>query len=120
MRRYRIRISFIGGALDRSKKVHIHISRYNHDTGGMLSRGALRPQTAVDDTLNKSPPLFLAPFFKIFSHIPIRCLICHSRYGTGTIRIILAEKFSSIFLRLCLVNAGKIQINIGHLIAVET
>ena len=57
---------FTGGVLNRRKKVNIHITRHNHNTGGVLPRSTFDAHATLCKFGDKGAVLFQVHFRKIF------------------------------------------------------
>ena len=113
-----IRIRIIGRVLNRAEVRNIHILRYYNQSPRMLSGRPLNADKpcgkAVFFRMSRLDP----PFFKILLHIAESRLFCEGAYGTGSKYVVGAKQYFRIFVCLCLVFSGEIQVNIrGFLIS---
>ena len=110
----------IGRMLDRRKMMHVHMTGHNHDAAGMLTGGLLHAGAAPDQSVDVGIGAWQFPFFQIVRHIAIGGFFGDCTNCPGTKHIVTAKQFFGIFVRRCLIIAGKIQIDIRHLIAFKS
>ena len=92
----------------------------NDDTARMLSRASAHARTALYNPVDFAVSLLASAFFKIIFHITKRRLIRQCADRTGTERLSCAENNFRIFMRLTLIFAGKVQVDIRLLISLKS
>ena len=120
MGRYRICCHIVCGMLHRRKGVDVLSHRQNDDTAGMLSRASAHARTALYNPVDFAVSLLASALFKIIFHITKRRLIRQCADRTGTERLSCAENNFRIFMRLTLIFAGKVQVDIRLLIPLKS
>ena len=120
MCRYRICRHIVCGMLHRRKGVDVLSHRQNDNTAGVLSRASAHARTALYNPVDFAVSLLASAFFKIIFHITERRLIRQRADRTGTERLSCAENNFRIFMRLTLIFAGKVQVDIRLLIPLKS
>ena len=86
----------------------------------MLSRASAHSRTALYNPVDFAVSLLASALFKIIFHITERRLIRQRADRTGTERLSCAENNFRIFMRLTLIFAGKVQVDIRLLIPLKS
>ena len=101
--------------LDGAEIRHVHVLRHDDEAAWVLTRGALdadKPQReAVLLGLGRLYPALL----KIFLDIAVGGLFGEGAYRSGAENMVGAEQRLGIFMRLGLIFAGEVEVNIGGL-----
>ena len=114
-----IRGHIIGGMLYRREGMDLLSVRQYHNSTGVLTCRAAHPYAALDDPVDLTVALVLAPLLVIILYITKGCLV---RQGTNSSRaegLALAENNFCIFVSLGLIVAGEIQVNIRLLVTLK-
>ena len=106
--------------LHRRKGVDVLSHRQNDDTAGMLSRASAHARTALYNPVDFAVSFLASAFFKIIFHITKRRFIRQCADRTGTECLSCAENNFRIFMRLTLIFAGKVQVDIRLLIPLKS
>ncbi len=112
-------MDIIGRMLHRRKGIDLLAVGQHHDTARMLSCGAPYPDTALHQSVNLRIPLGNAPLLVIFLHHAEGGFVRQRADGAGLEGIAVAEDHTRVGVRLRLVFAGEVQIDIRLLVAVE-
>ena len=120
MRCFPFRILIVCWILNRCKIINIHIVWNYDDPTWMLSCCSLNPSSTFGKTIDFSIPKMQIMISFITLDESVRRLIRHCTDRTSTINIVLAKQNLRIIMSLSLIIARKIQINIGHLITMES
>ena len=119
VRRNVVGILVVGRVLHGAEIVDLIPLRYDNHAAGMLARGALDAGAA------DGQPLFLrtvqrdAAFLRVFLHEANGSLVRHGGNGAGLEHVVLAEERLRVAVGAALVFAGKVQVDIRRLVAVE-
>ena len=101
------------------KGVHI-LSHRKHDyTARVLSRGSFDAYTACNNAVDLAVFFRLIFLFKVFFDISESGLIRETGYRSRAVGLPLAEDDLRVFMRLCLVFAGEIEVDIRFLISLK-
>ena len=114
-----VTVGVICRVLHRTEIPNLILLRNNHQAAGMLAGGTPHAHTA-----GSQAGLFrfrggFPPFLHILFDITEGSFFCHSTNGTGTEHMGCAKHGNTVFMGLCLILTGEIQVNIGHLVAAE-
>ena len=91
----------------------------DHQTAGVLAGGTLHVHTAHGQPGLLSAAGLLAPLGEVFFDVAEGGLVRHAADGAGAEDVGLAEHFHAVSVRLGLVFAGEVQIDVGNLVAAE-
>ena len=94
--------------------------RDSDDTARMLTRGSLNTHAALDNPVDLTFSLSLAPLFVEILHIAVCGLIRQRADGARAEGITLAEDDLGVVVGLALVLAGKVQVDIRLLVALKS
>ena len=120
MGRHDIGFHIVGRMLYRSKRVNILSHRQHDDAARMLPRASSDARTPHDKAIDLTGPFPHPMIFIIIFHIAKSRLIRQRTDRTRAVSLPVTENNFRIFMRLTLVFAGKIQIDIRLFIAFET
>ena len=112
-----IRIHIIGRVLYRREGVDILSDGEHDDTAGVLSCGTADTGTSFHDPVHLTVPFMDTVLLIIFFHIAKSRLGRQRTDGPGTEGLACAKDNLRIFMRLALVIAGKVQVDIRLLVA---
>ncbi len=105
--------------LNRRELVDRIFLRQHHHARGMLSRGALYAGDAIGKALlfrvGQGKPALL----RVFQHIAVGGLFRHRADRARAEAEFRAEQFLDVIVRHRLIFAGEVQVDIGHLVALE-
>ena len=110
----------IGRVLYGSEVIDIVVVGNNNHAARMLTGGALDAHTAVNNALYLSGVCDNALVLIILLRETECRLVGDCRDCSGFENVVLAEEFYSVPVRLRLVFAGEIQVDIGRFISLET
>ena len=114
-----IRIGIVGGVLDGAEIVDLQVLRDNHDTAGVLTRGALDTYAmggqAVDLGAVDADLLIL----QILHDEAEGGLLGHAADGARAEDVLRAEQFLGVLMYLTLDFTREIQVDIGGFVSVE-
>ncbi len=91
----------------------------NHHTAWVLAGGALHPGTALSQTVFLRPRGIAAPLLHVFFHIAEGRLFRHGADGPRPEHMGLTKELKGVPVGAGLIFAGKIQVDVGHLVAAE-
>ena len=120
VRRYGVRRHIVRRVLHGGKGIDVLPQRQNDDTARMLSGTAAHADTAHDDTVNLTVALVLSSLLIVILHVAERRLIrkrCNRARAEG---LPGAEDNLRILMRLRLVLAGEVQVDIRLLVSLES
>jgi len=109
----------VSGTLYRGKIVNIFVMRHHNHAGGVLAGGALDARKAAGKPRKLGIVERQVPLLRIFADIGLGCFFGDGGNGTCLEHVGAAKHDFRIFLRLILVFAGKVQIDIRHFISAE-
>ena len=100
---------------------NVHILRYDDKAAGVLTRCALNADESFCKTILLDLCDLYAALLEIFFDVAVGCLFGESADGTGAENMIRAEELFGVFMRLSLILAGEVEVDIGRfLISRET
>ena len=119
MSRHNIRRRIVCRMLHRRKGVDRLPDGQHDDSARMLAGGPPDARASRDDPVDLAVPLTAAPFLIVSFYIAERCLVRQRSDGSRPVGLSGAEDYFRIFMRLGLIVAGKIQVDIRLFIALE-
>ena len=117
--RNNIRIRIVRRVLNRAKFMYIIFKRYNDNSAGVLSRGALYSYAALNKSILLRALNAHSLLVKPFLDEAVSRLVGKSADSAGLENVLCAEKSLRIFMRLRLEITREVEVDIGLLIAVE-
>ncbi len=115
-----IRRHIVGRMLYRRKGVDILPHRQYHDTARMLAGAPADSRASRHDAVDLTDTLMPAPLLIIVPHITEGRLVRQRTDGPGPVSLAAAENHLRVFVRLTLIFAGKVQVDIRLLIPLKT
>ena len=109
----------VGGVLHGAEVLDLHVLRDDDQTSRVLTRRALY----ADKSRCQAALLGLgdvhAALLQVLEHIAVGGLFRQRADGAGAEHVVGAEKFLGVLVRLGLVLAGEVEVDIRHLVAAE-
>ena len=112
-------LHIIGRMLHRRELIDaVSVGKYD-DTSRMLPRAAPDPRAPFCDALDLAPALSLLMLFVIILHKAVRSLIRQGADRPRLKRMPLAEEHFRVFVGLCLIVPGEVQVDIRLLVPLK-
>ena len=115
----RVAVSSIGRMLNRAEIFDFHIVRHNHQSTGVLPRGAAHAHDSLRQTVFLCPARRKAALFQEFAYIAVGCLVGQRTNSSGAKHLGFAEHLDGMTVRFGLVLSRKIQIDVRHFVAAK-
>ena len=106
--------------LNRSKFIDIMPVRKNDDTSRMLTCASSDSRTPFGHSFYLTFSFSLLMFLIVVPDKSIRCLICQSTDRSSLKCMSFTEKNFCIFMSLCLIISGKVQVDIRFFVSFES
>ena len=95
------------------------VLRYDDKTAGVLARRALYADAARRETVFLRLRYGHAALFEIFFHIAVGRLFRKRADRARAEHMVTPEELFGVFMSVCLIFAGEVQVDIGNLVAAE-
>ena len=120
MRRDDPALHIVSRMLYRSKFIDVMTVRKHHNTAGMLPGTAPDPGAAYRDPLNLTAALPLLTFLIIILYKSISRLVSQRADRSRLKSVSFTEQDFCVFMGLCLIISGKVQVDVRLLVSLET
>ena len=114
-----VAVRVVGRMLHGAEIRDVHILRDDDESAGVLAGRALDADAAERKAVHLRLRQRLAALLEILEHIAIGRLFGQRADRSGAEHVIRAEELLRIFVRLALIFAREVQVDIGHLVAAE-
>ena len=102
------------------KVIDLVFQRHNNHAARVLAGGPFDAGTGQGQPFLFGVARLDSALFQVFQHIAVRGLVRQTGDGTRTEHVIVSEQFFHIVVRPVLIFAREVQVDIRHLVSLET
>ena len=117
VRRDDVAVGVVRGVLHGAEILHVHVVRHDHQTAGVLARGAAHAHAALHEPVDLRRADDAVVFFQILLDKAVGGLFRQRTDGARAEHLRLAEHLDGVAVGAGLVLAGEVEVDIRHLAA---